>query len=120
MWLKNLNKPRPRATPWPGRSNGSAHPRSLARQLGSVTGVPVTLHIGGDPSSSDCAKPLILNTDDWSVVRDQPDHRAVRPTDMLALTPTGHGFLWAGQNSARNVLLTGSGNGTGTTTVKGG
>ncbi|GAA3481633.1 hypothetical protein GCM10018966_061640 [Streptomyces yanii] len=71
------------------------------------------------PSSSGCTKPLILDTDDWSVVRDQPDRRAVRPTDMLALTPTGHGFLWAGQNSARNVLLTSSGNGTGTTTVKG-
>ncbi|WP_406379596.1 DUF1349 domain-containing protein [Streptomyces sp. NBC_01618] len=92
---------------------------SAPSQLGRVTGVPVTLHIGGDPSSSGCAKPpLSLNTGDWSVVRDQPDHRTVRPTDTLALTPTGHGFLWAGQNSARNVLLTGVGNGTGTTTVK--
>ncbi|MFG2561975.1 DUF1349 domain-containing protein [Streptomyces sp. NPDC048496] len=87
-------------------------------QLGNVTGVPVTLHIGGDPASSVCDKPLSLNTDDWSVVRDQPDHRALQPTDTLALTPTGHGFLWAGQNSARNVLLTGVGNGTGTATVK--
>ncbi|MET9616554.1 alpha-1,3-galactosidase [Kitasatospora indigofera] len=87
-------------------------------QLGDTTGVPVTLTVGGDPASPACTKPLTLNTDAWSVVRDQPDHRAVLPGDTLQLTPTGSGFLWAGANSARNLLLTGTGNGTGTATVR--
>ncbi|WP_406458510.1 alpha-1,3-galactosidase [Streptomyces sp. NBC_00876] len=87
-------------------------------RLGDTTGVPVTLTVGADPASSACAKPLALDPDAWSVVRDLPDHRAVLPGDTLQLTPSGRGFLWAGANSARNLVLTGTGNGSGTATVR--
>ncbi|GAA1304237.1 hypothetical protein GCM10009647_021880 [Streptomyces sanglieri] len=91
---------------------------STPSQPGSVAGTPVELHVGADPASPACTKPLELDTDAWSVVRDQPDHRAVRPGDTLELTPTGHGFLWADANSAHNLVLTGTGNGAGTATVR--
>lgn len=87
-------------------------------QLGNIAGVPVELNVGADPSSPLCAKSLQLDTDKWSVVRDAPDHRAVLPGDTLELTPAGRGFLWAGANSAHNVVLTGTGDGNGTATVK--
>ncbi|MET9674543.1 DUF1349 domain-containing protein [Streptomyces sp. NPDC006482] len=87
-------------------------------QLGDTTGVPVTLTVGGNPTSPACAKPLHLNTDAWTVIRDLPDHRAVLPGDTLQLTPSGRGFLWAGANSAHNLVLTAIGNGSGTATVR--
>ncbi|WP_326734125.1 glycosyl hydrolase family 28-related protein [Streptomyces sp. NBC_01022] len=87
-------------------------------QLGDTTGVPIKLTVGADPASPACTKPLGLNTDAWSVVRDLPDHRAVLPDDTLQLTPGGRGFLWAGANSAHNLVLTGTGSGNGTATVR--
>ncbi|MFI6962750.1 Ig-like domain-containing protein [Streptomyces sp. NPDC050255] len=87
-------------------------------QLGDTTGVPVTLTVGAAPSSPACTKPLRLDSDTWSVVRDLPDHRTVLPGDTLQLTPTGHGFLWAGTNSAHNLVLTGTGDGDGAATVR--
>ncbi|WP_405996910.1 DUF1349 domain-containing protein [Streptomyces sp. NBC_00829] len=87
-------------------------------QVGEIHGTPVTLKVGADPASPACLTPPTLNTAAWSVTRDQADHRSIRSDGALALTPTGSGFLWAGQNSSRNLVLTTSGNGEGTATVK--
>ncbi|MFD6178738.1 MULTISPECIES: beta-xylosidase family glycoside hydrolase [unclassified Isoptericola] len=77
---------------------------------------PVTVTVGGDPSSADCAQEPELSRD-WTVLRDVPANRSLDEDGTLTLTPSP-GFLFDGFSNARNVLLTTAGDGTGTATVR--
>lgn len=84
---------------------------------GRLVSRALTMTVGGDPASPECAVTPTLS-DSWTVLRDTPGKRAFLPDGALSLTPTGSSFLWANQNSARNIVLTDVGGGEGTATVK--
>ncbi|MEV0808958.1 DUF1349 domain-containing protein [Micromonospora sp. NPDC050200] len=86
-------------------------------EVGHLVSSALTMTVDGDPASPDCAKTPALS-DSWTVLRDTPSKRTVLPDGALSLTPTGSGFLWAGTNTARNIVLTPVGGGEGTATVK--